>query len=75
MYKDIQYYIQSCRVCQTCKYDQKAYLGLLQPLPILEAIWSDLSMDFIDGLPLSYGHSVILVVVDRLGKAAHFMAL
>ncbi|CAM8978532.1 unnamed protein product [Rhodiola kirilowii] len=32
-------------------------------------------MDFIDGLPLSFGKSVIFVVVDRLSKAAQFMAL
>ena len=32
-------------------------------------------MDFIDGVPLSFGKSVIFVVVDRLTKAAHFMAL
>lgn len=32
-------------------------------------------MDFIDGLPKSFGKTVIFVVVDRLGKAAHFMAL
>uniref|UniRef100_A0A1J3DX06 Transposon Tf2-9 polyprotein n=1 Tax=Noccaea caerulescens TaxID=107243 RepID=A0A1J3DX06_NOCCA len=75
MYKDIQSYIQSCSVCQQCKYDTAASPGLLQPLPIPATIWSDNSMDFIDGLPLSLGKSVIFVVVDRLTKAAHFMAL
>lgn len=75
MMKDIQQYIRSCSVCQQCKYDTTAYPGLLEPLPIPESIWSDISMDFIDGLPLSCGKSVILVVVDRLSKAAHFVAL
>ncbi|GJU09211.1 retrotransposable element Tf2 [Tanacetum coccineum] len=32
-------------------------------------------MDLIDGLPLSKGKAAIMVVVDRLSKAAHFMAL
>ena len=75
MAKDIQAYLRSCGVCQACKYDTAASPGLLQPLPIPEGVWIDISMDFIDGLPVSYGKSVILVVVDRLSKAAHFMAL
>lgn len=32
-------------------------------------------MDFIDGLPLSSGKTVILVIVDRFSKAAHFVGL
>ena len=69
MATDIQAFIHSCGVCQRCKYETTAYPGLLQPLPIPELIWTDIAMDFIDGLPLSAGKSVILVVVDRLTKA------
>lgn len=32
-------------------------------------------MDFIEGLPSSQGHSVIMVIVDCLTKYAHFIPL
>jgi hypothetical protein len=32
-------------------------------------------MDFIEGLPLVRGYSIIFVVVDKLSKYAHFSAL
>ncbi|KAL3016347.1 hypothetical protein AAZX31_06G208600 [Glycine max] len=38
-------------------------------------VWTDISMDFIGGLPKAPGKDIILVVVDRLTKYAHFFAL
>ncbi|GJU58345.1 retrotransposon protein, putative, ty1-copia subclass [Tanacetum coccineum] len=38
-------------------------------------VWRDVSMDFIDGLPNSQCKTVILDIVERLSKHAHFMAL
>ena len=49
--------------------------GILQPLSTPSQIGEDISMDFITGLPKSEGKSVIMVVVDRLTKYAHFCVL
>uniref|UniRef100_A0A803L3P1 Integrase catalytic domain-containing protein n=1 Tax=Chenopodium quinoa TaxID=63459 RepID=A0A803L3P1_CHEQI len=65
----------NCLVCQANKSENAASPGLLQPLPIPQEVWVDISMDFIGGLPVSFGKTVIFVVVDRFSKYAHFMAL
>ena len=49
--------------------------GLLQPPPMPERIWTDISLDFIEGLPKASGKEVVLVMVDSLSKYAHFVAL
>nr|KYP75268.1 Transposon Ty3-G Gag-Pol polyprotein [Cajanus cajan] len=74
MTKDVKGFIQQCSIFQRCKYETVASL-LLQPLPIPEHVWQHITMDVIEGLPSSYEKQVIFVVVDRLSKAAHFMAL
>ena len=38
-------------------------------------MWTEVSMDFLEGLSPSNGHTVIMVIVDRLTKYAHFVAL
>jgi hypothetical protein len=65
-------FVKQCQVCQQAKHENCKYLGLLSPLPIPSCSWQDVSMDFIEGLPLSNGYSVILVVVDRFTKYGHF---
>nr|GEU91251.1 reverse transcriptase [Tanacetum cinerariifolium] len=75
LHKGVKKLVRDCDVCQRSKVDLAAYPRLLQPLPIPNRIWSDISMDFIVGFPWSQGKSVIFVVVDRLSKYAHFMAL
>lgn len=70
---DIAKLVAECDVCQRQKYSTMAPSGLLQPLELPTAVWSEVTMDFIDGLPRSDGYSVMFVVVDRLSKYAHFI--
>ena len=62
-------------VCQKNEVETIKTLRLLQPLPIQIQCLEEVSMDFIIGLPKSEGKSVIMVVVDKLTKYAHFCAL
>lgn len=67
--------MRQCIIFQRFKPELVATLGLMQPLPVPETIFSDIILDFIEGLPKSNRKFVIFVVVDRLTKYAHFMLL
>lgn len=53
----------------------KTPFGILQPIPPPTAVWEDISMDFVVSLPAYQENIVILVVIDRFSKAAHFGSL
>jgi len=57
MTRDVQNYVRICSVCQACKYDRTTNLGLLQLLSIPTKVWKDISLDFIEELPKSWGET------------------
>nr|GEW34558.1 retrotransposon-related protein [Tanacetum cinerariifolium] len=69
LHQTVKKVIRECDVCLRQKADLATYPGLLQPLPIPKKVWSEISMDFIVGLPKSQRKSVIFVVVDMLSKS------
>ena len=75
MVRMVKEYVSFCDVCQRVKSDMLSPARLLQPLPISCQVWDNITMDFIKGLQQSGGKNTILVVVDRLNKSAHFLAL
>lgn len=76
MKKDIAEYNSKCLVCQQVKAEHQRPSGLLQSLPIPEWKWENIAMDFVTGLPkTSRGNDAIWVIVDRLTKSAHFIAM
>lgn len=75
MLRLVHNYARACVVCQSNKLELFYPAGLMQPLSVPSQLWADISLDFIEALPKVHGKSVILTVVDRFSKHAHFIAL
>ena len=74
--KDVAQYVASCLTCQQVKFEHQRPTGLLQELSLPEWKWERITMDFVIGLPKTQkGHDSIWVIVDRLTKSAHFLAV
>ena len=72
MHDFVSNYIQTCE-CIRAKSSRHKPFGLLQPLPIHNRSWADISTDFIVELPPSEGYNAISVWVRRLTKMAQFI--
>ena len=89
MYQDLphQYYwsgmkrhvgdfVRLCLTCQQVKAKHHKPSRLLQPLEVAEWKWEHVTMDFVIHLPWTpQGHDAVWVIVDRLTKSAHFLAV
>jgi len=75
MARDVRNFVLACSVCARGKISNRSPDGLLQPLSVPSRPWSHIALDFVTGLPPSQGNTVILTVVDRFSKAAHFIPL
>jgi hypothetical protein len=76
MKKEVVDFFAKCLECQKVKDENRLPVGFLQPLPIPEWKLEVETMDFITKLPkTNKQHDSIMVVVDRLTKAAHYIPL
>ncbi|GJW99293.1 putative reverse transcriptase domain-containing protein [Tanacetum coccineum] len=76
MKRDIATYVSRCLTCSKVKAEHQRPSGLLQQPEIPEWKWDKITMDFITKLPRSKnGHDTIWVIIDRLTKSAHFLAI
>jgi len=71
--RDVERFVACCTTCQKAKSRLNPH-GLYMPLPVPSVPWENISMDFVLGLPRNRkGRDIVLVVVDRFSKMAHFI--
>ena len=76
MKKDVVDYIAKCMEYWRVKVEHRHPTGLLHPFPIPENKWQVISIDFITKLSRTIRQNdSILVVVDKLIKATHFVPI
>ncbi|KAJ0939621.1 putative nucleotidyltransferase, Ribonuclease H [Helianthus annuus] len=69
-------YVSKCLTCARVKAEHQKPSGLLQQPEIPKWKWEQIAMDFVTGLPRTQaGNDTIWVIVDRLTKSAHFLAI
>ncbi|KAL4304273.1 hypothetical protein GQ457_10G012910 [Hibiscus cannabinus] len=74
MRRDVERLCERCVTCKKAK-SKVSPQGMYLLLPIPDFPWTDISMDFVLGLPRTKtGRDSIFVVVDRFSKMTHFIA-
>ena len=73
----IQRFIRNYHVCKWVKAAQDTYYGLLQSLLVSKRAWTDITMNFVMGLPkckvYRQIYDIIFMVINRLSKERHYI--
>lgn len=64
----IEKFCSSCSICATTKNSNRAPAGLLHSLPIPDAPWNSIAMDFVGPFPMSHDCNYLMVVTCRLSS-------
>ena len=76
MKRHIGDFVRRCLTCQQVKAEYHKPVELLQTLEVAEWKWEHVTMDFVIHLPRTpQGHDAVWVIVDRITKSAHFLAV
>ena len=64
-------------MCKQAKAAQDTYHSLLQSLPVPERVWTDITIDFVVGLPKCEAYrqiyDAILMVINQLSKKKFYI--
>ncbi len=75
MVKDMEKFISLCEICQTTKQTSQWMPGLLHQLPIPDAPWTSIVMDFIGPFPKSLDSNYLWVIVCCLTSQVHLVPI
>ena len=68
--------LKRCHTCHCTKASNQRTAGLLQPLPVPDYPFQQITMDLVTALPArAFGNNAVVVFVDRLSKMVHFAAI
>lgn len=73
--KDIVYrYIQNYYIYRYAKASRDWYNSILKLLSISIYSWTDVTLEFVTGLPFSNSYNEVLIVIDQLIKKSHYIS-
>ena len=74
--RHVEDFVRRCLTCQRVKAEHQKLVGLFQPLEVAKWKWEHVTMDFVTHFPQTpQRYDVIWVIVDRLTKSTHFLAV
>ena len=74
LHEKVKNYVAKCDICQRVKAERQKQRGYLRQLNVPARPWSSISLDWLEGLPLTARkHNSILVAIDRGTRLIHLI--